>query len=136
MGKMRDLDGSIDRVKAPEDPGMWKILYTIQRKCENENINLEGVMEEGGGNHYGMMKLTAFESTLKNNLPRFHIPDETLGMIRDHYGCGYQNPRGLKEHVAWKDFCEDVHDAVDTTNGKAQEVACQRGATLSLQSLQ
>jgi hypothetical protein len=41
-----------------------------------------------------------------------------------------QNPRGLRENVAWKDFCEDIRAAVDSTNGKAQEIASQRGAIL------
>ena len=41
-----------------------------------------------------------------------------------------QNPRGLHENIAWKDFCEDVGDAVDTTNGKAAALAASRGMVL------
>ena len=80
MGKSRDIDGSVDRIPPPPEE-MWAILYAIQRKCEDENINLEGAMEEGGGNHYGMMKLTQFKSTLKTNLPRFHITEDTFERI-------------------------------------------------------
>jgi len=134
MGKTRDLDGSVDRIPPPPD-SMWPLLYAIQLKCQDENINLEGVMEEGGGTHYGMMKRTQFESTLKTNLPRYHITEETYAAIRNHYGCGYKDPRGFRENVAWKDFCEDVHDAVDTTGGKAQELASTRGGTLDLKEL-
>lgn len=89
MGKTRDLDGSVDRIPPPPD-SMWPLLYAIQLKCQDENINLEGVMEEGGGTHYGMMKRTQFESTLKTNLPRYHITEETYAAIRNHYGCGYK----------------------------------------------
>ena len=39
------------------------------------------------------------------------------------------------ECIAWKDFCEDVGDAVDTTNGKAQALASTRGAILDIKSL-
>ena len=134
MGKSRDIDGSVDRIPPPPEE-MWAILYAIQRKCEDENINLEGAMEEGGGNHYGMMKLTQFKSTLKTNLPRFHITEDTFERISSHYGCGYKNPRGYRESIAWKDFCEDVHDAMDITNGKAQELAATRGGVLDLKSL-
>ena len=46
------------------------------------------------------------------------------------YGCGYQHPANpalnippLYEHVGWKDFCEDVGQAYDTTEGIATEMA-------------
>jgi hypothetical protein len=42
----------------------------------------------------------------------------------------HQDPRGMRENVAWKDFCEDIMAAQDTTNGKARKLAAARGAIL------
>ena len=36
----------------------------------------------------------------------------------------------MRENVAWKDFCEDIAAAQDTTNGKARRIAAARGAVL------
>jgi len=51
------------------------------------------------------------------------------------YGCGYQHPGNptlnippLHEHVGWKDFCEDVGKAYDTTFGVASESAQVRSS--------
>ena len=54
------------------------------------------------------------------------------------YGCGYKH-RGnpsvgipeLYESVGWKDFCEDVGNAYDTTNGLATELSKLRSANIS-----
>jgi hypothetical protein len=42
MGKTRDLDGSVDRVPDPPEK-IWQLLYVLQRKCEDENINVESI---------------------------------------------------------------------------------------------
>ena len=44
MGKARDLDGTIDRVPDPPDE-MWALLFMIQCKVSDENINLEALFE-------------------------------------------------------------------------------------------
>ena len=44
MGKTRDLDGSVDRVPDPPEK-IWQLLYVLQRKCEDENINIEAIFE-------------------------------------------------------------------------------------------
>ena len=86
--------------------------------------------QEGGGNHFGVMKTSNFFSSLKDNFGRFDIRPEIIESLEDHYGCGYEDPRGRHENIAWKDFCEDVGDAVDTTNGKAAALAASRGMVL------
>ena len=89
MGKTRDLDGTVDRVAPPPDE-MWPILYCLKRKCEDENIELNSIFEEGGGTHFGVMKMQQFESTLTVNFSRFQFTEDTLQRIRSHYGVGYK----------------------------------------------
>lgn len=58
--------------------------------------------------------------------------------ITSAYGCGYKHPPNaalnippLFEYVGWKDFCEDVGTAYDTTYGVASEIAQVRGSWVS-----
>ena len=135
LGATRAEDGSIDRVADPS-PEVWKILAFLQAKCETENIEIIAVFEvsaaahvqsrlpvrnsesactaraqeQGGGplQHSGVMKREKFCTALKDNFTRCHFPMDLLKDITAHYGIGYMDPRGNRENVAWKDFCEDV----------------------------
>ena len=107
LGKMRDEDGTVDRVADPP-PEMWPVLAAIKYKCEVENIELVSVFEEGGGTHFGNMKTHKFFSVLKDNFQRYNFGVDVYDAIMNHYGCGYKDPRGRYENIAWKDFCEDV----------------------------
>ena len=93
--------------------------------------------QEGGGNHFGAMKTSNFFSALKDNFARYDIRPEIMEDIEDHYGCGYEDPRGRHENVAWKDFCEDVARSkeFDDSEGVAEAMAMTRGATLSYDAL-
>jgi hypothetical protein len=69
---------------------------------------------------------------------RFLFEEETLIALVMAYGCGYQHPPNrdlnippLYESVGWKDFCEDVGKAYDTTEGIATEMAQVRTAWLT-----
>jgi len=133
MGKMRDLDGTVDRCPPPPHE-LWPILFALRLKCEDEHMDVDSLFEEGGGNRFGIMLRPKFETTLKDHFGRFHITEDTMSRIREHYGIGYQDVRGYRESIAWKDFCEDVMDATDTTNGKAAELAAKNGSTLDVRS--
>jgi len=136
MIKTRDDDGTVDRVADPPQR-MWAVLACFKYKCEVENINLETIFEEGGGTHFGTMKTHKFFSSLKDNFGRFHITEEIIEDIEDHYGCGYEDPRGRHENVAWKDFCEDVGRSkpFDDSLGVAEVMAMTRGAEISYKAL-
>lgn len=142
LGKTRDEDGTVDRVADPPDE-MWPVLASIKYKCEVENIELVSVFEEGGGTHFGNMKTHKFFSVLKDNFPRYNFSVEVLDAIHSHYGCGYCDPRGRFESIAWKDFCEDVgysKERAFAADQKASNVAeifaTTRGADISFASLQ
>jgi len=133
--KVRDADGTIDRVDDSVSAKLMPILWSIKERCRTENINLEGVFEEAGGSHFGTIKRQNFQSTLVNTFKRFKFEEETLIAIVSAYGCGYQHPGNptlnippLHEHVGWKDFCEDVGKAYDTTFGVASESAQVRSS--------
>ena len=83
------------------------------------------------------MKTSNFFSALKDNFARFDIRPEIMEDIEDHYGCGYEDPRGRHENIAWKDFCEDVARSkeFDDSQGVAEAMAMTRGATLSYDAL-
>ena len=136
MGKTRDEDGTVDRCPDPPQK-MWSVLAAFMYKCEVENINIETVFEEGGGNHYGQMKTHKFFSSLKDNFGRFDIRAEILDDILNAYGVGYRDPRGRYENIAWKDFCEDVRKSkeLDTSGGVAEAMSMTRGAELSYDAL-
>ena len=136
--RVRDADGTIDRVDDAVAAKLMPILFAIKERCRTENINLETVFEEAGGTHFGTIKRQNFQSTLVNNFERFLFEEETLIAIVMAYGCGYQHPGNpvlnippLYEYVGWKDFCEDVGKAVDTTYGVATEMAQARAAWVS-----
>jgi len=136
LGKTRDEDGTVDRVADPPQK-MWAVLAAFKYKCEVENIEMVSVFEEGGGNHFGVMKTSNFFSSLKDNFGRFDIRPEVIEAIEDHYGCGYEDPRGRHENIAWKDFCEDVERSkeFDDSQGVAETMSMTRGATLSFDAL-
>ena len=83
------------------------------------------------------MKTSNFFSSLKDNFSRFDIRPEVIESIEDHYGCGYEDPRGRHENIAWKDFCEDVNRSkeMEDSAGVAEAMAMTRGATLSFDAL-
>ena len=83
------------------------------------------------------MKTSNFFSSLKDNFSRFDIRPEVIESIEDHYGCGYEDPRGRHENIAWKDFCEDVNRSkeFDDSEGVAETMAMTRGAVLSFDAL-
>lgn len=89
MCKMRDLDGTVDRCPPPPHE-MWKLLYALQLRCSNENMDIVGIFEEGGGNHQGFITVTKFKSTLKGNFPRYQITEDTMARFVHHYGTGYK----------------------------------------------
>ena len=89
------------------------------------------------------MKTSNFFSSLKDNFSRYDIRNEVIESLEDHYGCGYEDPRGNHENIAWKDFCEDVgrsKEMASKVDPKASNVAeilaTRRGATISWDSLQ
>jgi len=125
----------VDRIDDSVAKTLMPILFAIKERCRTEHINLEGVFEEAGGTHFGTIKRQNFQSTLVANFKRFLFEEETLIAIVMAYGCGYKHPPNptlnlppLYEHVGWKDFCEDVGNAYDTTYGVATEMAQVRGA--------
>jgi len=136
MVKTRDEDGTVDRVADPPQK-LWAVLAAFQYKCEVENINLETIFEEGGGTHFGTMKTHKFFSSLKDNFGRFDIKEQIIEDIEDHYGCGYEDPRGRHENIAWKDFCEDVRRSkpFDDSKGVAEVIAMTRGGEISYNAL-
>ena len=47
------------------------------------------------------MKTSNFFSSLKDNMSRYDIRPEIIEAIEDHYGCGYEDPRGRHENIAY-----------------------------------
>merc|ERR1712216_801765 len=129
MGKSRDLDGSIDRVADPPTK-LWPILAAFLHKCNVENIHLETIFEEGGGNHFGVMKTSNFFSSLKQGFPRYDIKEEIYNDLMAHYGVGYKDPRGRFNKIGWMDFCEDVRrsEAEDNKYGVKGVAECLHDA--------
>ena len=116
--------------------------------------------QEQGGNQKGVIKREKFNTALKDNFTRCYFRHEDLAVLTSHCardgpkrtishapnrvsahsfalsrsradGVGYTDPRGNKEEVAWKDFCEDLltahehirpgtpdFDAVEEAKGK------------------
>ena len=76
------------------------------------------------------MKREKFCTALKDNFARVHFTQEVMDEIASHYSVGYKDPRGKREHVAWKDFCEDLQKAhmhVRPGSPEADSVAQARG---------
>merc|ERR1719326_258911 len=90
--KVRDADGTIDRVDDKVAKALMPILWAIKERCRTENMNLESIFEEAGGSHFGTIKRQNFQSTLVNNFKRFKFEEETLIALVSAYGCGYQHP--------------------------------------------
>ena len=136
--RVRDADGTVDRIDDSVAKALMPILFTVKERCRVENIELEAIFERAGGTHFGTIKRQNFQSTLVNNFKRLLFEEETLIALVTAYGCGYKHPGNpvlnipaLYEHVGWKDFCEDVGKAYDTTYGVATEMAKVRGAWVS-----
>lgn len=75
--KVRDADGTIDRVDDSVAKALMPILFVIKERCRVENINLEAIFEEAGGTHFGTIKRQNFQSTLVSNFKRFLFEEET-----------------------------------------------------------
>ena len=73
-GEGRDLDGTVDRAKAPP-PELWPLLYAIKMQCSSYNIDLHGCFVEAGGNGFGTIPTTKFASALVVNLHRMGLTD-------------------------------------------------------------
>jgi hypothetical protein len=138
-GKARDADGTVDRIDDSVAKKLMPLLYVIKLRCLSENIDLPSVFQEAGGTHFGTIKRQNFQSTLVGLFyKRLLFEEPTLLAIVNAYGCGYKH-RGnpsvgipeLYESVGWKDFCEDVGNAYDTTNGLATELSKLRSANIS-----
>ena len=117
VGRKRDVDGTIDRVKDPPKE-LLPVLYAIRAQCSSYNIDLHGVFEEAGGTAYGLIATTRFQSALVVALHRMNLDEQTLAALVDAYGCGNQVPTRSAyarlhafDNVAWKDLCEDVGKA-------------------------
>ena len=128
MLNMRNPDGSIDR-SPPPTQSLWGILADIEAKCEVENLDIVDLLSNLGGNNRGMMKRNAFQTALKDHMPRLHMPESILNAITSHYGVGYANPRGDKENIAWADFAEDVMKADKNVPSSVWEEAKSRAYT-------
>ena len=130
--KMRDEDGSVDRVQDPPD-ALWPILAAMRYKAIDNHIDLPSIMVEGGGSPIGTMSTRKFMSAIVNTFRMFELTQEVLEAIERAYGCGYKDVRGKYENSAWKDFCEDVERSIDmdTSNGVAEALAATRGAKIS-----
>ena len=130
LGATRAEDGSIDRIPDPP-PALWDKLAWLGAKCDTENLEILSIFEDFGGNHHGLMKREKFCTALKDSFSRYHFDAGLLREITDHYGVGYKDPRGLRENVAWKDFCEDVLTAMKhvtpESRAKATEMARGKG---------
>ena len=85
---------------------LWRILGAIRAKCACENVDLPHILLEGGGLPTGVMLKHRFCSALVICFDRLQVPTETLDAIEAAYGCGYRDPRGHFESIAWKDFCD------------------------------
>ncbi|KAL1522063.1 hypothetical protein AB1Y20_021707 [Prymnesium parvum] len=131
----RDDDGTIDRVRDPPEE-LLPVLAAIKEKCLVERIDIHSVFAEAGASPFGVLATTKFVSSLCVNLPRFLIDAEVFDAIIDAYGVGYRNPVGIWESIAWLDFCEDVRNATDTTEGQvATRLARVRSAHITFKSL-
>jgi hypothetical protein len=75
--RVRDADGTVDRVDDSVALELMPILFAIKERCRVEHINLEGVFEEAGGTHFGTIKRQNFQSALVANFQRFLFEEET-----------------------------------------------------------
>ena len=82
--KVRDADGTIDRVDDSVAKALMPILFAIKERCRKENINLEAIFEEAGGTHFGTIKRQNFQSTLVANFRRFLFEEETCALLSRH----------------------------------------------------
>jgi len=133
--KTRDEDGTIDRVRDPP-PELLPVLAAIREKCKVEGVYIESIFQEAGASHFGTMPTARFISALTVGFPRFKLDQEIYVSIVMAYGIGYKNPLGHWESIAWKDFCEDVGKAKDTTPHMTPSLlAHARSAVLSYKTL-
>ena len=75
--KVRDADGTIDRVSDEVAEKLNPILFAIKERCRTEHINLEGIFEEAGGTHFGTIKMQNFKSALVHTFKRYLFEEET-----------------------------------------------------------
>jgi hypothetical protein len=127
LGKSRDEDGTIDRVRDPPKE-LLPLLYAVRMQCSSYNIDLYDTLQAAGGSHFGTIPVTKFNSALVVALNRMQLTEKVLAEIVTHYGCGARHPAGsvyqngrwvqqmMHECVAWQDFVEDVVKAIDVAN--------------------
>lgn len=119
QGKMRDEDGTVDRVRDPP-PELWPLLYKLKCQCNAYNIAIHEAFVDAGGTHYGTIPTTKFGSCLVVTFHRAGLTEDDISSLVEHYGIGNREPaRHAKsrfmpyECCAWKDVCEDIEKAVD-----------------------
>ena len=128
MGRTRDTDGTVDRVKDP-GPELYPILYAVRMQASAYNIDLDASFEAAGGNARGTIPTTRFCSALSHSFHRLGLTEDDFLKLIQHYGTGDraagggQRPRAdlndaravgaTHECIAWKDFIEDVNKAHD-----------------------
>ncbi|MGB1602228.1 MAG: hypothetical protein ACPIOQ_56390 [Promethearchaeia archaeon] len=127
LGKSRDEDGTVDRVRDPPQE-LLPLLYALRMQCSSYNIDLYDTLQAAGGSHYGTIPISKFSSALVVALNRFPLTEKILADIAAHYGCGAQSPAGsvyqngqwvkqlVHECIAWQDFVEDVMKAQDVAD--------------------
>jgi len=118
--RSRDTDGTVDRIREPPR-ALLPVLYAIKMQCSAYNVDLPSTFETAGGSAYGTIAPTKFASALVVALHRMALDEETVAALVHAYGCGARAPEGsaraklnaAHEFVGWKDFCEDVGNAMD-----------------------
>ena len=125
----RDEDGSIDRVHDITDPQILAMLYAFRCYAEANHIALEEAFEGAGGTHYGTIPASKFGSTLTVIFHRMGLTGAQVEALTAAYGIGDEAPAGSAraksgatrfEACGWKDFIEDVENAVDIYAGQSR----------------
>ena len=119
QGKMRDEDGTVDRVRDPPRE-LWPLLYKLRCQCNAYNVDIHEAFVDAGGTQYGTIPSTKFGSCLVITFHRAGLTEADISSLVEHYGIGNREPeRHAKskfmpyECCAWKDVCEDIEKAVD-----------------------
>jgi hypothetical protein len=119
QGKMRDADGTIDRVRDPPKE-LQPLLYKLRCQASAYNLALEEAFVAAGGSSYGTIPTTKFGSCLVVTFHRAGLTERDIASLIDAYGVGNREPERSKksrvmpyEACAWKDLIEDIECSVD-----------------------
>lgn len=105
--KTRDTDGTVDRVPDPPE-ALKKWLLLLKMKNTSAGIGLAEMLRLQGAKANGVMDRGTFLITLRTVYKEWSFQEQLLFSFAHTYGCGLVDGSGLKESVAWRDFCEDV----------------------------